>query len=230
MNRQPDPPLEFLLETTEQEYLHEGLPVLKTAFTVPVFAGLRPRARQRLNGYYQRMLRERTRYAEKTLHPAAVRAFTSALAEGRLIRPWSLVMRCTVTLADEERGLLSLYTELTERADETARGAIPPVTLRYADTFTLRDGLPEPAVRWRERRGMVRHCKSMARDAGITGPVGRTGRTFRTFRCGQSCLTPEGRTVFFQPGDIAPPERGVQEFAVAFENTEHPISTGKSIM
>jgi hypothetical protein len=129
--------LELTMTTEEKEFLHEGISVLTAKFTVPVVAGLAPRARARLNRYCRLLLRERMRYAEKTLYPIAVRAHTAALAKARLIPPFSLVMRSSAVLADEERGLLSLRTELTERMGGE------PVTLRSEDTFSLKDGWPK---------------------------------------------------------------------------------------
>lgn len=210
----------FKIETRQEqrEYECEGVVVLTTDFCIPVLSGLPQKTEARLNRYYELMLQEAERYAEKHLHPAASEAFRKALAEGRLIPPLTLRLRYTVTLAESD-GALSLYTDMTERAGNDT------VVLRRADTFSLPDGYPIAVMDHKSRRKAARRCTRMiregsvregsAREGTVKGINGRVGRRLRNDRC---CLLPDGIMTFFPPGEIAPVDAGVIELTLPSES------------
>lgn len=127
--------LELTQISETKEYLHEGIPVLTAEFSVPSVGGLTPRARARLNAYCGCVLRECMRYAEKTLYPLAAQTHAAALAEARLLPPFSLALRGEAQ-ADQEKGVVTIRTELTEKTGGEA------VTLRREEAFSLSDGWP----------------------------------------------------------------------------------------
>lgn len=203
-----DQQLEILPKNEKKEYMCEGVVVLTSDLSVPEVQGIGAKAGARLSRYYGLMLSEAARYAEKHLFPAASEAFRRALGEGRLMAPYALKLRYTVTQAKPD-GALSLYTDMTERAGNET------VILRRADTFSVADGYPVPPIGRRAKKKAARRCARMVKDGAVKGITGSVRRHLRRDRC---CLTSEGFLVFFPPGEVASVETGVVELALPPES------------
>ncbi len=190
--------------------------VLTAEVTLPQCEGKNRRAR-RFNRYYRQYARAYFKYCEAELLPRAAETMHAALARSA---PWTCAhaaLGFTVTLC---RGrLLSLYTEGREE------GLAPRLTIRRAETWSLREGLLRAPGSFFPpgtplRRLLTRRAAELAdeqTEAGTSAyyPKRRTllRRAFNTENC---YLGEDGLHWFYPMYTVAPAAEGIVDFALPY--------------
>ena len=162
------------------------------------------------------------------LYRQACAALEEARASARPFRPWGAGL--TWALAREDGAVCSLWLEGRER-----RGRGEPLVLRSAMTWTRRDGLPLtlpqclPAADWRVAvlarvetglEAMRREGISLRRDAKVLAE--------KALDPGRFFLGPEGPTLYYPMGVLAPNSSGILEFPLKGNTGSEPVCGQKN--
>lgn len=206
--------------TLTRAWKAEGVTVLTADITLPRCAQ-QSRAARRFDRYYRSFLRAYLRYCEAQLLPRAAESCRAAMACGA---PWQQ-LRATVrsTVRYEDAELLSLTIDAQERGADTL-----PLTLRRADTWERRTGLPVPLAllfpphcRWRAR--LLRAAREQLLAAQL--PLRHDWRgTLRRSLSGRNVYFSEQGLCFFCPMyTLLPGEAGVPVFTLPYDTENGPF-------
>lgn len=197
-----------------QTLRQEGRPVLTFSLTLPHLTG-DTRAERRIERYYAHLAECWRRRWAGPLFRRACAAETAARTAGTPFSPWEGEVTYTLTLRNGT--LLSLIWEARERRDGQ------DILRRYGDTWALSEGIPLalPTLfpgtrRWRASllEELSRQIEAQ-RAAGAPFYPPRPGPLRRAFSPERFALTPEGVSLWFPPGSIAPEATGSPFFPIA---------------
>ncbi len=192
--------------------MYDNVVVLEYDLSVPEIATTSKAAAKRINRFYDHLLAEKQRYAEKVLFKDAVKHYMLTKYEDYPFAPYNMTMKYTVTWNQDEK--LSLYYDVYEFT-----GGAHGNTVRYADNFSLEDGYPLPPLIPRAaRKKVIRECVRQAQEQQAAGQNYffdniRVNMT-KYFDPEQSYLVSGGTAVFYQLYTIAPYVSGIVSFVV----------------
>ena len=196
-----------------QTLRREGRPVLTFSLTLPHLTG-DTRAERRIERYYAHLAECWRRHWTGLLFRRACAAETAARTAETGFAPWE--GEVTYTVALQRRTLLSLIWEARERQDGRE------IRRRYGDTWDLSNGIPlslhalSPGVRhW--HTSLLEEVSQQIQAQSAAGasfyPL-RPGLLRKAFCPECFALTPEGVSLWFPPGSIAPEAAGSPVFTV----------------
>lgn len=199
----------------EREWESDGVTVLRAEVTLPQCEG-ESRAARRFNSYYRRSAAAYLRYCAEELYPRAAAGMREAMARSA---PWEragAALTYTVTLARGE--LLSLYTEGREES------LAPPLTIRRAEIWSMRDGLVLEAADFFPRGTPIRRVLAArawktvaARQAlGARYAPNVRAQLRRALSLRSFYLAPEGAHWFYPMYALAPAAAGIPDFTLPY--------------
>ena len=214
------------LWTQTMKYEEEPVLTLSLRRPEPVEEG---RAARRIGRYYQRMGELWKARWETVLFPRACEALALARENSRPFQPWDASAAYTVTW--EDGGLLSLYMDVTEK------GSVRPLTVRSADTWDWKTGIPCSLPRFlpkalHRRRDLVEELRSQAEDRLQEGEslffqdVGQ--RVEQHFSPARFYLAPEKLVFFYPMLSLGSAAEGIPTFSIPLEPMETVESPEKS--
>ena len=204
----------------EQSWDSDGVDVLHAALTLPQAEGTGRRAR-RFDRYYRQLGRAYLRYCALELLPQAEAKLRAAQEVSAPFSPAEAALRYTVTYEGEE--YLSLYTDARES------GLTPRLTIRRAETWARREGLPVPLSEFFPRRCPWRaRLLERAREqieaqlaAGVAAYYPDWRRALRRSFCSRNFyLTGEGLAIFYPMYTVAPAAEGIVTYFLPYGEVE----------
>jgi len=200
---------------TEREWAVEGIPVLTAAISVPEPTAA-DRLSRRIRRYYQMQMKAYLHYCEKWLLPQAKAEYDAALSVSAPLPCYSAKLDYCITY--QEQGLLSLYTQSTEKTHQT-------VLTRRGDTWDMNTGYPVPLSdffvpksSWRKKLLQLA-AEEIERLKRAGFPYDRANRyqLARTFNSQNYYLTAEGLVFFFPMYAIAAASVGIPAFVLPYD-------------
>lgn len=216
-------PAEILLQPLQRQRVWhwEEIPVLELQFSVPHCTSEDRRIR-RINRYYEGFARSCEQYSERFLYPAAVNAFSAALAENHYPPVWHFHAEYSTQFLSNKVWSLTLETE--ESAGFT------PYRCRYADTWDLTNGyllsLPElfPAETLYRRR-LKQHAKQILLGQQAQGMVLHENwrqRLVSAWNRENFYLSHEGIHWFYPMYTLGSEAMGIPTFFLPWDSEKNP--------
>ena len=211
--------LDFTAET--RAYPPDDLPLLTAQLRLPRWDGTGGR---RFDLYYAAYARAFFSYCQSALLPQAQAALALARQNGGALPEWQVALDSTVTL--QQDGLLSLYTDTTER------GGGRRLMLRRSETWDLSDGSLVPLTRFfptgaRWRHTLLKTASEQIRQQEAQGNAlfyPDWQRRLRTaFSSDRFYLTEQRLCLYYQMFAIAPAAEGIPVFSVPYDADKGPF-------
>lgn len=217
-------PIELRPFTLERVWTVEDIPVLTARITLPEPTHADTPAARRIRRYYHFQQRVFLRRYERILFPRAETEYRAALEVSAPLPCFRVEVDFTVTY--REGDLLSLYTQARETGLPGQKSL-----QRWGDTWNTAAGYPMalpdlfPSHSDWKKEFLVRAEEEIHQqeEAGLARYHPHIRRTLRKhFNPRSYYLTPEGPTIFYPMGSIAPSAEGIPAFTIPFGPSPQP--------
>ena len=202
----------FVMNSTENKKVFRNEKGLlgEVSFSLPQCQGkVRKSSTRRITGFYSMLRVQTLRDAKSRLQKLAERR-----QDAESFHPFAVSVVCAISYQDDR--YLSVIRDRSEK-----RTNEPEVVFRRSDIWDIKSGFPvlwedlfiqKPPKAAKILSLIHEMCKSQG-DEGIEGTIHKLRLHFDRE---QYYLTPDSIVFYFQPGTLAPPDRGCLLFPISF--------------